>query len=160
MKRKDSIMGEKILVATDGSECGTKALKFAMNETKMREGKLFVIHVVHAGLYENKVLATYCQKRSQTYQHVKEALLSEAKDIIEGIRETVKSDDIPVEVKTKIGHPGEEIVRYAEKIGADIIIVGSHGKSGLKRALLGSVSTFVVTHSPVTTIVVKNESLS
>ena len=153
-------MGDKILVATDGSDDGTNALKFAMNETKIRGGELFVIHVVHAGLYENKVLATYCQKRSQTYQHVKEALLSEAKDILEGIRETIKSADLPVEVKTKIGHPGEEIIKYAEKIGADLIVVGSHGKSGLKRALLGSVSTFVVTHSPVTTIVVKNNFFS
>ena len=59
-------MGDKILVATDGSECGTKALEFAINETKIRGGELFVIHVVHAGLYENKVLATYCQKRSET----------------------------------------------------------------------------------------------
>ena len=149
-------MGEKILVATDGSECGTNALKFAMNETKMRGGELFVIHVVHAGLYENKVMANYCQKRSQTYQHVKEALLSEAKDILEGIEDTIKSVGSMVEVKTKIGHPGDEIIKYAEKIGADLIVVGSHGKSGLKRALLGSVSTFVVTHSQVTTIVVKN----
>jgi Universal stress protein UspA and related nucleotide-binding proteins len=149
-------MGDKILVATDGSEYGTNALKFAMNETKMRGGELFVIHVIHAGLYENKVLSTYCQKRSTTYHHVKEALLSEAKDILDGIRDTVKSCGLPVEVKTKIGHPGEEIVKFSDKIGADLIVVGSHGKSGLKRALLGSVSTFVVTHSPVTTIVVKN----
>ncbi len=149
-------MGEKILVATDGSECGTNALKFAMNESKMRGGELFVIHVVHAGLYENKVMATYCQKRSQTYQHVKEALLSEAKEILEEIGDTIKSAGSTVEVKTKIGHPGDEIIKYAEKIGADLIVVGSHGKSGLKRALLGSVSTFVVTHSQVTTIVVKN----
>ncbi len=149
-------MGEKILVATDGSECGTNALKFAMNETKMRGGELFVIHVVHAGLYENKVMANYCQKRSQTYQHVKEALLSEAKEILEEIGDTIKSAGSTVEVKTKIGHPGDEIIKYAGKIGADLIVVGSHGKSGLKRALLGSVSTFVVTHSQVTTIVVKN----
>ena len=56
----------------------------------------------------------------------------------------------------KQGHIGSEIVALAEQEKSDLIVVGSHGKSNIDRALIGSVSSFVVTHSIVTTIVVRS----
>ncbi len=56
----------------------------------------------------------------------------------------------------KQGHAGSEIITLAEVEKSDLIIVGSHGKSNTDRLLIGSVSTFVVTHSKATTMVVRS----
>ena len=56
----------------------------------------------------------------------------------------------------KQGHAGSEIVSLADHEKVDLIVVGSHGKSQADRLLIGSVSTFVVTHSTVTTMVVRS----
>ena len=53
------------------------------------------------------------------------------------------------------GHAGNEIVRAAGEIGADLVVVGSHGKSEVDRLLLGSVSSFVVSNCATTVMVVR-----
>ena len=63
---------------------------------------------------------------------------------------------ITLSTHLKFGHAGSEIIALAEKIKADLIIVGSHGKSQTDRLLIGSVSTFIVTHSRVSTMVVRS----
>jgi nucleotide-binding universal stress UspA family protein len=55
----------------------------------------------------------------------------------------------------KYGDPGTEIISLAEKERCDLIIVGSHGKGDLNRLILGSVSSFVVTHNKGMTLVVR-----
>jgi nucleotide-binding universal stress UspA family protein len=56
----------------------------------------------------------------------------------------------------KQGHAGSEIVALAEEVKSDLIMFGSNGKGNADRLLIGSVSTFVVTHSKVTTMVVRS----
>ncbi|NTV00254.1 MAG: universal stress protein, partial [Methanoregulaceae archaeon] len=53
------------------------------------------------------------------------------------------------------GHPGEVIISLADELGADLVVLGSVGMSRISRMLSGSVSTFVVTHSRVATLVIK-----
>jgi nucleotide-binding universal stress UspA family protein len=53
------------------------------------------------------------------------------------------------------GHAGNEIVKTAEELKADLIVVGSHGRSEVDRLLLGSVSSFVVSNSRVHVLVVR-----
>ncbi|MDD1688358.1 MAG: universal stress protein, partial [Methanoregula sp.] len=55
----------------------------------------------------------------------------------------------------KYGDAGREIMSLAEQEKSDLIVIGSHGKSDLDRLLIGSVSSFVVTHNKVTTMVVR-----
>ena len=54
------------------------------------------------------------------------------------------------------GHAGTEIINLAVKEGNDLIVVGSHGKSNADRLLIGSVSAYIVSHSAVTTMVVRS----
>jgi nucleotide-binding universal stress UspA family protein len=63
---------------------------------------------------------------------------------------------IAVFTHLKQGHAGTEIIALAEQEKTDLIMVGSHGKSNTDRLLIGSVSTFVVTHSTVATMVVRS----
>jgi nucleotide-binding universal stress UspA family protein len=55
----------------------------------------------------------------------------------------------------KYGDTGSEIISLAEQEKSDLIVIGSHSKSSIDRLLSGSVSSFVVTHSKVTTMVVR-----
>jgi nucleotide-binding universal stress UspA family protein len=66
------------------------------------------------------------------------------------------SQGIGITTHLKQGHAGNEILKLAGDLGADLIVVGSHGKSNLDRILLGSVSSFVVGHSTVSTMVVRS----
>jgi nucleotide-binding universal stress UspA family protein len=69
-----------------------------------------------------------------------------------------KADEAGIAFKTHIsqGHAGNEILKAAETEGADLIILGSHGKSEVDRFLLGSVTTYVVRHSSISTLVVRS----
>jgi nucleotide-binding universal stress UspA family protein len=53
------------------------------------------------------------------------------------------------------GHAGNEILKVAQEAGADMVVVGSHGKTQIDRLLLGSVSSYVVKYSSITTMVVR-----
>ena len=55
----------------------------------------------------------------------------------------------------RYGHAGKEITKYAEELGADLIIMGSTGKSNIEKLLLGSVTEFVIRHSNISTLVVR-----
>jgi nucleotide-binding universal stress UspA family protein len=56
---------------------------------------------------------------------------------------------------TRSGHPGGEIVKAAETLGTDLVVVGSHGRTGIKRYLLGSVSAAVLEYAPCSVLIVK-----
>lgn len=58
-----------------------------------------------------------------------------------------------------MGEPGEQIVRVAEDEGADFIVTGSRGLGTIRRTLLGSVSDYIVHHSPVPVFVCKAENI-
>lgn len=62
---------------------------------------------------------------------------------------------IKAEVVIKDGHPAEMIIDTAKEIGADLIVVGSHGRHGAQRFFLGSVSSKVVEHAPCHVLVIK-----
>ena len=61
----------------------------------------------------------------------------------------------PVELAVRVGHPGEEIVEYAQSVSADLIVVPSHGYHGLKRFVLGSVAEQVIRHAGCDVLVLR-----
>lgn len=77
------------------------------------------------------------------------------KEIVKGAREKMNDltedsfKDREIKVKLVSGDPGEEIVRYAQDAGMDLIIIGTHGRKGIERVLFGSVAEHVVKESPV-----------
>jgi nucleotide-binding universal stress UspA family protein len=79
----------------------------------------------------------------------------EGKEVLRKAKKSGTEKGLTVITHLKQGHAGIEIVSLAEQEKSDLIVVGSHGKSNIDRLLMGSVSTFVVTHSKITTIVVR-----
>jgi nucleotide-binding universal stress UspA family protein len=64
---------------------------------------------------------------------------------------------IPVQAEVRTGKPYNEIVLAAKKLGADLIVIATHGYSGLKRALLGSTAERVVRYAPCPVLVVREK---
>ena len=67
----------------------------------------------------------------------------------------LKSPGLDTDSHVLVGDPRVAIVDEARATGADIVVVGSHGRSGISKLLMGSVATHVVTHAPCTVVVVK-----
>ena len=62
---------------------------------------------------------------------------------------------LPIQTEVALGDPREVILRVAQEHNADLIVVGSHGRSGIPKLLMGSVASHVVTHAPCNVLVVK-----
>jgi nucleotide-binding universal stress UspA family protein len=138
-----------ILVAMDGSEASQRAMSQAVDLAKLCNAKLHTIYVVETGLFSSLPM-------EGTVEIMYSVLEKEGEEVMERAQKYASEKSITVITHMKQGHAGSEILALAEEEKSDLIIVGSHGKSNTDRLLIGSVSTFVVTHSTVTTMVVRS----
>jgi nucleotide-binding universal stress UspA family protein len=138
----------KIVVAYDGSELSEKALKTAIKLAMQdKRIKLYVLHVLKPLPVLDFLQAGQDQVKTLRLERVM-LMLKEIKESLEGMGNAV-------EVKLLEGHPEKRILEYVEQVGADLIVMGSRGLGGLQELFLGSISHYVVQHSPVPTYVVK-----
>jgi nucleotide-binding universal stress UspA family protein len=138
-----------ILIAMDGSEASQRALSQAVDLAKLCNAKLHTIYVVETGLFSSLPM-------EGTVEIMYSVLEKEGEEVMDRAKKYATEKSITVITHMKQGHAGSEILALAEEEKSDLIIVGSHGKSNTDRLLIGSVSTFVVTHSTVTTMVVRS----
>jgi len=138
-----------ILVAMDGSEASQRALSDAVDLAKLCNAKLHAIYVVETGLFSSLPM-------EGTVEIMYSVLEKEGEEVMERAKKYAAGKGITVITHMNQGHAGSEILGLAEEEKADLIIVGSHGKSNTDRLLIGSVSTFVVAHSTITTMVVRS----
>ncbi len=138
-----------ILVALDGSEVSQRALVRAADEAKLWKANLHAIYVIETGLFSSLPL-------DNTVEIMYSVLEKEGNEVLEKAKKYGTDMGITVFTHIEQGHAGSEIVTLAEREKVDLIMVGSHGKSNADRLLIGSVSTFVVTHSTTSTMVVRS----
>ena len=138
----------KILVPYDGSNYADKALDIACRFSKDYGSKVRVLHVIdasHAWVIIGGITLSFEEK-----------LVSEAKKLLsKAIEYARKNYGITIEEKLRIGHPANDIIEEAEEWGADLIIIGAKGISGLKRLLLGSVAEAVAHHANCNVLIVR-----
>ena len=138
-----------ILVAIDGSDASQRAFIRAVEEAKVWKARLHVIYIVETGLFSSL-------PADNTVEIMYRVLETEGNAVLEKAKKYAADNGVTAVTHMKQGHAGSEVVTLAEKENADLIMVGSHGKSQADRLLIGSVSTYVVTHSKVTTMVVRS----
>jgi nucleotide-binding universal stress UspA family protein len=141
-------MFSNLLVALDGSEASQRALIRAVDEAKLWNAKLHAIYIVETGLFSSLPY-------DNTVEIMYRVLEKEGEAILERAKKFGAENGVTVISHMKQGHAGSEVIALAEREKSDLIVVGSHGKSNTDRLLIGSVSTFVVTHSKATTMVVR-----
>ncbi|QCC57735.1 universal stress protein [Natrinema thermotolerans] len=129
-------MYDSILVATDGSEAAATAVDHAVALADRFDAALFGVAVVD----ERTDYDTGIVDPGEARQHLEERAAGWLTDLETRARE----DGIEAETAVRSGVPHEEILAYADEVGADPIVVGSRGRSSFKGALLGSTVDRVV----------------
>jgi nucleotide-binding universal stress UspA family protein len=137
---------EHILVPTDFSEFSRYALDYAITIAKTFEAKITLVHITN----ENELVAL--QQVSAYFEPGKlEDLLkqreSEDRKQLDGFIPPELKKGIEVETLHKVGIPFVEIIRTAKEKGVDLIVIATHGRSGLSHILFGSVAEKVVRKS-------------
>ena len=89
---------------------------------------------------------------------MKEHLITEGKDATAYIENAGRAANVEIESVILEGNPAKEIIDFAEKNDIDLIVMGTHGMTGIQRFLIGSVAENVVRHSKKSVLVVRGEA--
>jgi len=144
---------KNILVPTDFSKYADAALKKAVDIATQHDTKIYLLHVIDEQIHQCAV--DYCLSY-EVVEKLKKDSLKGAKDKLKEEAEAiVKSKKTKVVFDVKNGVPSEVILSEQKAKKIDLIVIASHGKTGLLKQLMGSVADKVVKGSKCPVIVVK-----
>ncbi len=138
----------KIVIAYDGSEQADKALREASDIAGRTVGASISIVTVVPDLCLGDVSAIECEA-------IMKVMDADAKGSVKKANERLAAKGITAEHIIRHGNPSEEILRAADEIGANLIVIGSHGKHAAERFFFGSVSRRVMEHCKCNVLVIK-----
>jgi len=150
---------KKILLAMDGSENSFKAVDEAAKLAKALKADITVLSVIPvetSPLYAYD-RASYGESSEQVGMlvNMSEKMEKEAKELLQKVEEIFLKKGINAKATVSKGHPADNICKYAEEGGFDLIVMGRKGLGGLKRFLLGSVSSSVAQCAKTSVLIVK-----
>jgi len=148
-------MYNKILVPVDGSEASNLGLVEAIKLAKVQSGKIRLIHVV------NEFVMTTQSDIGFDVGQLIEGLRETGKQILNDAAATVRVAGVVVDTVCEEmigGEAGEHIAHQAKAWPADIIVMGTHGRRGIRRMVMGSDAEFVVRHAPVPVLLVRSQA--
>ncbi|MFW6152879.1 MAG: universal stress protein [Halobacteriota archaeon] len=141
-------MYSRILVPTDGSAGSMAATEHAIELARMHDATIRALYVVNETALAGASVEVPWEG---LYAHLKE----EGAKALEAVTELAENADVPCETAIREGRPSKLIVDEAVESGCDLIVMGTHGRSGLDRILLGSVAERVIRTSPVPVMTVR-----
>jgi len=139
-----------IVVPTDFSERSREALDFAVGLATTFGSSIRLVHVIDPSLQLSDMVWVGVDQRAVDDGRVDTAV----KSLKEIVTESVP-DGIPVETKVLTGNVPNEIVLYANRHKADLVVMATHGRTGLSHVLMGSVAEVVVRHSRTAVLTLK-----
>lgn len=144
------MLPKNILVPTDLSEGAEHALDYACELAAKLEATVHLVHVIAIpalGIPELGVAVT---------STMIDQLIGENQNAIDALADARRSKATIGEVLLKTGDPRDTIDHTAKELGVDLIVMGTHGRRGFSRALLGSVAETVVRSAPCPVLTVRN----
>jgi nucleotide-binding universal stress UspA family protein len=148
-------MFRNILVPVDGSASATRGLKEAIRLAKERNASLTLLHVVD----ETPVLQTASvEGGAYFFDELLKGLVADGRKLLDKATAAAKAAGLRVKpvLMEDIGQPvADVIVAQAKKLRADLIVIGTHGRRGLSRVVMGSDAESVVRQSPVPVMLVR-----
>jgi nucleotide-binding universal stress UspA family protein len=138
-----------IVIATDGSENSRKAISYGIEIAKISGATVYAVHVVDT-------LSVVSDIWTAGKDLIHDMMIRDGKKILSETRKIIEDSGVEVKDVLLNGHPGEEIIRFAEDNNIDLIVMGTLGATGLEKFLMGSVAEKVVRHSKVPVMVVRN----
>ncbi|MFC4245681.1 universal stress protein [Natribaculum luteum] len=140
-----------VLVPVDDSDRATQALEFVLEEYP--DAKITALHVIDPGDF---YAATGIEGGAMAnYEQIRENHERRAEQILERAREQADEAGVEIETDHVLGGVSRTIIEYADEHDADQIVIGSHGRTGASRILLGSVAEKVARRSPVPVTIIR-----
>jgi universal stress protein A len=134
---------KKILVPTDFSDYADNALKNAIDIAKKYKSKIFLFHVIDDRFQFCEI--DYCLDSEMIQKIYKDSLSNANTKMKQEVRKVLDShSDIEIVFETRRGIPYEEILEEQQKNGIDLIVISSHGKTGILKNLLGNIVEKVI----------------
>lgn len=145
---KSPFIIKKILVPIDFSDCSKKALQYALPLAKEHQATITLLYIVPPA-YRGDEYSTfnYAQLEASMREGGEKDLAKLAADEVPG--------GLPTDRIVAVGSPAREIIETAKALPADLIVIATHGRTGLKHAFLGSVAEHVVRRAPCPVFVVR-----
>ena len=158
-------MFNKILVSLDGSELAEAALPYAESLAKQYGAKLIIVEVLHESNMSSAMATAPSAGMSLSYPvSSMTALRDQFKDEIrvieermDGLLARLRSEGIEAEWDVLHGNPADGILAAAKQREVDLIVMTTHGRSGLRRSVLGSVTDKVIRGTDKPVLAVKPE---
>lgn len=139
-----------IEIATDGSENSQRAISYGIEIAKLSGATVHALYVVDTSSFSSIPM-------DAGWEEMYEILRKEGEKAIFEVKERGEVAGVEVREVFSEGQPSTEIINFAEKNDIDLIVMGTLGKTGLDRFLLGSVAEKVVRNSKVPVLVVRSE---
>jgi len=147
---------KKVLLCTDFSDNSYRAFEYAFGIAKRDDGVLYLLHIIPDVLDQNYPEFISSMKRENIFQ-AKEALQKSSEKQLDNLylNKIKNKDNAKCIIKT--GREDNEILKYAAEEKIDIIVIGTHGKTGLKHLLLGSVAEKIIRQSSIPVLVIPSK---
>lgn len=153
-------MYKKILLTLDGSEVATQAIPHASALAKATGAPVVVLQVIDSEaqiisqasgatiepISMGTITVEIAREAVQAQRQAAQANLDAAKAVL------AKDGVTNVTTVVREGSPGDQIVEAVEKEGADVVVIATHGRTGIRRAILGSVADHVVRNTPTASV--------
>lgn len=152
-------MFKRILAAVDGTELAEEVLETAIAISKRFDSDVHVVHAVHGGVLAGLLKGDEEDDGAVMGPNgpVEPEEDDDAESVVRRMQEHAELHGTEIMVHTPEGSPGEVIVRIADEVHADLIVLGGREKSLVRRLLVGSVSGYVIENGSVSTLIVKPE---
>lgn len=142
----------KILLAVDGSEYSAEAVKEVATRPWPPQT---TVRALSAVVPVTPPAAELWYDAGGSLEHAQQEMQERAEQLTAGIAEKLRASGLVAETAVRDGDPRSVIVDEAREWSADLIVIGSHGYTGIKRWLLGSVAQSIVSHAPCSVEVVR-----
>jgi nucleotide-binding universal stress UspA family protein len=161
-------MFHKIIAALDSSKIAKQVFEKSLAQAKEPSSSLMLLHVLSPGDEGYPILPSIQYPYIpigdgdllESYLKQREMYEKQGIEMLRSLTEEASAAGVKAEFSQKVGNPGRTICSLASTWGADLIVVGRRGRSGLTELLLGSVSNYVVHHASCSVLVVEGVNSS
>jgi len=133
----------KVLLAIDDSPFSAAATQAVLAFASPQKDTVRVLHVVDALADLFPEMTEYCVEM----EHAEDPRLKQAERLVRSVAAPLQAKGLDVTIAVECGEPRSKIIDVADAWGADLIVLGSHGRTGFGRFLVGSVSDAVMRHA-------------
>ena len=140
----------RLLIPVDGSDSSLKAARFGLRLARREGGTVMAVHVV-----DEENAADLARYADSPVEEIIERMTRSGEGYLDTVREWARSQGLPLSCEVRVGVPHRVLLEMALETDADLIVMGTVGRRGPRRVLIGSVTERVIAHSPVPVLVVK-----